>query len=631
MRPIAARSIYISCLIMVSATLLGSFHAQAAESKENSFAGFTKYVRYHSSYDVNADGTHVETHEWALKVLVEQGLARANTASISYSDRLQRAEILAAYTLKPDGRRIDVPAANFQEETNTGKGQASPMFSDIRTKTVAFADVAVGDTVVMSYKLVQKEATFPGNFSITHTFSKFVVYDDATIELSAPRSLRLRVYQRGVQGGEIATRDGRRRWSWSYRNQAVAKPEYGSVDPLDYGPLIVVSTFKDYGALAAAYNARAKDKAAVTDKIRKLADGLTANLHTPREQAKALYDWVATNIQYAGNCVGAGSVVPHEASLVLSNRMGDCKDHATLLESLLAAKGIASTQVLLNAGAAYTLPDVPDIGVLDHAINYIPTLDLYVDSTSRYTPFGTLPFGDSDKPVIHTTDFTEIRHTPPTSYKDTGALVTTLLTVHPDGSADGETSYELQGFFGDGARARMSYLEPGMGEVIISKALEQNGYAGTGSLSGIGANPSAGPFTYSSKYRFTDAINVPGPGALPIRSPISGGGNATRFLAAAGEQERTVNFQCYGASWKERYTIHLPVGMEVLAVPRNVEIKSQELTYRASYQLQGSTVEAEREIDERTPGNVCTPAEAARIKSFVPTILRDFRAQLVYR
>ena len=32
------------------------------------------------------------------------------------------------------------------------------MFSDIRTKTVAFPDVAVGDTVVLSYKLTQKEA-----------------------------------------------------------------------------------------------------------------------------------------------------------------------------------------------------------------------------------------------------------------------------------------------------------------------------------------------------------------------------------------------------------------------------------------------------------------------------------------
>ena len=75
----------------------------------------------------------------------------------------------------------------------------------MRTKTVAFPDVAVGDTVVLSYKLTEKEATFPGNFSMLQTFSKFGVYDDVQVSLSAPASLALRVFSRGVEGG------GRRR------------------------------------------------------------------------------------------------------------------------------------------------------------------------------------------------------------------------------------------------------------------------------------------------------------------------------------------------------------------------------------------------------------------------------------
>ena len=82
-----------------------------------------------------------------------------------------------------------------------------------------------------------------------------------------------------------------------------------------------------------------------------------------------------------------------------------------MLQALLAAKGIASTPVLINAGAAYSLPPVASTDVFDHMINYIPALGLYVDSTSRYTPFGSLPFADSDKPVVHTIGFTEVRRT----------------------------------------------------------------------------------------------------------------------------------------------------------------------------------------------------------------------------
>jgi transglutaminase-like putative cysteine protease len=333
MRGVIVRLVALSLLI--AAALIGSSLARADDLKKD-FAGYTKYLYCHVRYDVNPDGTHVETNSWALKVLTEQGVSEAQEASVSVSERLQTMEILTAHTLKKDGTRIKVPATNFQDETNTGKGTAAPMFSDMRTRTIAFPDVAVGDTVVLSYKLTEKEATFPGNFSMLQTFSKFGVYDDVQVSLSAPASLALRVFSRGVDGGEAPSSNGRRNWAWSYKNLQITWPEAGAVSTVDYGPLIVATTFKDYGALAEAYNARAKTKATPTDRIRKLANDLTQNAHTPRDQAKALYDWVAQNIKFAGNCVGAGSVVPHDADVVLANRMGDCKDHTTLLQSLLA-------------------------------------------------------------------------------------------------------------------------------------------------------------------------------------------------------------------------------------------------------------------------------------------------------
>ncbi len=617
----------LSVLTLAAAALA----AGAAPSGSQPFVGFTKYVRYHVRYEVSADGTHTETYDWALQVLSEPGLRIANQASVSYSDQLQSAEILSAYTLKQNGRRIDVPAANFQEESNKGKGDASPMFSDLRTKTVAFPEVEVGDTVALSYKLTQREAMFPGNFSMTESFSKFQVYDDATVSLSAPAALALHVYQRGVEGGELAPRNGRRNWQWSYRNWQIAIPEMGAVSSLDYGPLIVATTFKDYGALAAAYDSRAEPKAAVTERIRKLADQLTRNAHTPREQAAALYAWVSANIQYAGNCVGVGSVVPHAADLVLSNRMGDCKDHTALLQALLAAKGIASTPALINAGNAYALPPVPSIEVFNHVINYIPSLKLYADSTARFTPFGSLPIEDADKPVIHTAHFAEIQHTPPVDYRQNWSHLTTVIDIHADGSADGETRVEASGVGATELRTLFSYLQPNLEERLIRAELARNGFTGTGTLTKADPAAMAPTYRYSSKYRLTDVINLPGPGAMPIRSPLSGPQSIASFIAGADEPDRTVDFACYGALAHEDFTVHFPKGTEVLAVPRNVEQKGRNMTYRATYQIKGDTVTAVREVEDRTAGNVCTPADAAALKAFAPAVRRDLRAQILYR
>ncbi len=67
--------------------------------------------------------------------------------------------------------------------------------------------------------------------------------------LDAPASLKMQIYARGVNGGEVGIKDGRRQWSWSYRNEQIVKQETGAVSSLDYGPLVVATTFKDYGAL----------------------------------------------------------------------------------------------------------------------------------------------------------------------------------------------------------------------------------------------------------------------------------------------------------------------------------------------------------------------------------------------
>src|SRR5438445_1398884 len=90
---------------------------------------------------------------------------------------------------------------------------------------------------------------------------------------------------------------------------------------------ILASSFKDYGELAAAYKARARDKSVVTPEIQKLADELTAGLSDKREQTKRLYQWVARNVRYVAMALGDGGYVPHDAASVLANRYGDCKDH----------------------------------------------------------------------------------------------------------------------------------------------------------------------------------------------------------------------------------------------------------------------------------------------------------------
>jgi transglutaminase-like putative cysteine protease len=149
-----------------------------------------------------------------------------------------------------------------------------------------------------------------------------------------------------------------------------------------------------------AYRAAALPKAAVTSEIVSLANEITKGIEDKKAQAIAIDAWMKKNIRYVAVYLSLGRVIPNDASAVLRNKFGDCKDKATLMSALLAAKGIASEEVLINLGNAYTLPEPPTMAVLNHVILYLPGLDLDADPTVTQSAFGVLAPEAYDKPVV---------------------------------------------------------------------------------------------------------------------------------------------------------------------------------------------------------------------------------------
>lgn len=78
---------------------------------------------------------------------------------------------------------------------------------------------------------------------------------------------------------------------------------------------------------------------------------------------------------------------------------------------MLAAVGIESSPALVNLGNAYVLPKVPTLGLLNHAITYVPSLNLYLDSTAEGIAAGYLPVPVLDKPVVLSKSG-DVGHTP---------------------------------------------------------------------------------------------------------------------------------------------------------------------------------------------------------------------------
>jgi len=593
----------------------------------------SRVEHYYIDYRLNDDASAVAAYEWSVKVLKEAAVDGAKRASISYSTSIETAEVLEAYTRKADGRRIDAPKSNFQVVVNKGREKDAPVFSDRTSLTAVFPEVAVGDSVVFAYRISQKEAMFPRQFSVMDSFPRSAAYDDVRVSLDAPLALGVQHEMRGFSETGNVEKDGRSHRQWQFSNSQPVKEkrqDWSVYDPsADQG--FAFSTFKSYAEIAEAYATRARPKAAVTARVQELADQIAGDRKTPREQAHVLYDWVATKIGYAGNCIGVGAVVPHDIDFILDNRMGDCKDHATLLQALLAARGITSTQALVNAGSGYRLPKLPVVSYVNHVINYIPALDLYADSTSATTPFGMLPFAVAGKPVLRVDGYSDSSRTPVAAPGSNRQHIRSALKIHDDGSISGEVQVQLKGSFAAEARAQLRDLSKDSEADLMESMFRNWGYIGSGDF--LKDDPTAldDSYAYKASLKMQEFVQWPGSGAFLItpllfsQAPVSG------FVSPATDAEETVEVTCSNGVSEEEYSFELPKKMKILALPEKADVSNAFASYKASYALKGNTLLVKRVIDDRTPGNTCSPAMMADYRKFALKALQNLKSQVVYR
>lgn len=591
-----------------------------------------RYDYYHASYILNEDGTATESHEWSKSVLKETALEWSKRASVSYSTSAQKAEIVAAYTLKADGKRIDVPKNNYQIEVNSGKGKDSPVYSDWTTMTVVFPDVAVGDKVVLSYKLVQTEPMFPKQYSTVHYFYDQTAYDDIRVRFDYPASMWVQYEARKMQETLNESKDGRKIIEWTYANPKPLKTDRRDYSVFDADKVagLSFSTFKTYADIAAAYGERALPKAAVTERVNKLAAEIVKNKTAPREQARVLYEWVAKNITYAGNCIGIGAVVPRDLDFILDNKMGDCKDHATLLQALLSARGIKSTQALVNSGSAYRLAKIPVVSTVNHVINYLPAFDLYVDSTSDSTPFGMLPAGDQGKPVLLVEGYKDGVKTPVPAVGSNSQRVKVNLKVADNGSVSGDLEVFLKGAGAAGTREWARNLTKEGEEDLITEIFRAQG-GGEGKFIKDDPTELTDTYHYKASFKAEKFTKRPGAGAFYIYSPVSFFTPIGSILRTAMEVEKEADVSCSSINLNEEFNIELPKTMKVLSIPENLKIANDIVSYSATYKLQGNRLTIKRILDDRTPSNVCSPQIFEDYKKLAEKAIDNLKEQVLYK
>ena len=247
--------------------------------------------------------------------------------------------------------------------------------------------------------------------------------DRAVIEAKLPAGWNVRSAWVHVDGPPALREGTVHRWSLE-RIEPVDEEPVGD-DPLSKVPVLALSfqpshpavskrpTFATWDDVAAWYAQLAGGRGDPSDALRTDAlAAINAAGTDPTARLFAAIRFVRDRVRYVAREVGIGGYQPHTVAETYKDRAGDCKDKATLLQTVLALDGRTSYPVLINATTPGTVAEnVPDPRAFNHMVLGVTvsadwknatgpaTVDagdsgrlLIVDATDEFAPPGTLPF-----------------------------------------------------------------------------------------------------------------------------------------------------------------------------------------------------------------------------------------------
>jgi hypothetical protein len=589
------------------------------------------FLREVHNFHINADGTSTELAESSIRIETASAVRRFGERKITYNGSHETVEVLEAYTLQPDGNKV--PLEIDQIRTQDAGNGSSGVYSDEKEKLLIYPKVQVGSVLFYKYKSHQHIPDFPGHFSWAEHYSPFYVWKDVEFNLTHDPKIDLKFSVKGATGGPqpllLSDAPGTLRYQYRFKQEQFSTPETGVVSLKDFASHIAVSSFKTYGDVGLAYQDRAFPKATVTQQIKALALQLTEEDKTSADKIRSLYNWVSKNIRYVGVYVGAGGYVPHEAQAILDNRYGDCKDHVTLLEALLRSVDIESSPALINSDDTYTLPALPAPGVFDHVITYIPSLNLYLDSTSEFSPFGKLPGSDLQKQVVLTASGT-IGSTPQIDINKDFTESRSYMRIQPDGSIVGTSKSLMHGYAEIESRNNQAKYKDKDQDEIVNQLLYRFLEAGSGKIDTPDPKDLNAAWYVNAEFKLDPMVNIPGPSALAI--PIGLAPGSIKWISMSPPNlQRKFPESCVTKRHVEEVTLEVPKVTVVTSIPKNVAFNQGELTYSAKYTRKENKIVVVRELVINRKNRFCQPNDEVDWLALTDVMKRDLRSQVFVR
>jgi len=341
---------------------------------------------------VYENGLAGQFRQIVFQPLTDAGAAVGRQYSFTFQADRQRAQLRGARVYRASGA--------VDEAIESGEGPAdSPelsMYTSARTVYVQFPRLEAGDVVELRYRVddIGDRGEFAGYFGEVEYLQSEAPIGHAEYVVITPKERKLYVDAQRIPGLEqkVEMRGNDRVQHFRADNVGGLEPEPAMPPWSEVLGFVHVSTYPSYQELGAWYWGLSRDQLELDSGTRELVQRIAAGKTTTREKVEAVYDWVVKNTRYVALEFGIYGYKPRRSVQTVSRGWGDCKDKAAVIVAMLNELGIDATMVLVRTGHRGRFNStVASLAPYDHAIAYVPELDLYLDGTAEYSGSRELP------------------------------------------------------------------------------------------------------------------------------------------------------------------------------------------------------------------------------------------------
>jgi tetratricopeptide (TPR) repeat protein len=509
-------------------------------------------------------------HQVAAQVADAEGARNWRTYPIQFDPDVQRVTLRAARVYR-DGRRLD-SMQSFEQQLGEPWYR---IWYDTRALVVVFPDLEPGDVVELRWRIddIAERNQFHDYYGDLHYLAGQVPVAHMEYVLISPSARSFYFNEPRLPSLEHTQRvDGAQRIDRFVATEVPAiEREEDMPGMTEVSPYLHVSTYRTWEDVGRWYWGLVRDQLYADESLRAVVAELVADAPDTRTKVHRIYDWVIRHTRYVGLEFGIHGFLPYRVPQIVQRGFGDCKDKASLIYTMLREAGIDARLTLVRTRRNGAILDLPaSLAVFDHAIAYVPELDLFLDGTAEYSGPDEFPPMDQGVTVLVVgPDGAQLRRTPVLPAEQNLRARTMTVDLSADGRARLAVDEQVVG--ADAPGYRVTYQAEGTRRERFERALR-------GLFPGVELRSQRieGLTTYGEPVRIHYEAEVPqfaqvDADGLRLRGTVLD--ELTRSLA--GTETRRHPLDLSGtSSYTEERRVRLPTGMRILQLPAGGEARS---------------------------------------------------------